>query len=205
MQAVICRDEDAVHFGQSPRLGALAAAYTRSAAESWVEIQLADLSEYAGCKEKLSSRQLTQMSQMILNEYSHYNMAELMLFFQRFKLCRYGRFYGAVDPMVIFGALKTFDRERLEAFRREEQRRLESEQERLARDHHALRERYQRRVPGAFTPQAPLTLLQYTLLGYDSMPDEELAAECTLISNGAKALPQSSRGIFELIARMRDA
>lgn len=38
-----------------------------------------------------------------------------MLFFNRFKQGKYGRFYGTVDPLVIMTALQEFLRERSDA------------------------------------------------------------------------------------------
>lgn len=38
-----------------------------------------------------------------------------MLFFYQFKKGNYGRFYGAIDPLVIMTALQSFRRERFDA------------------------------------------------------------------------------------------
>lgn len=43
-----------------------------------------------------------------------------MLFFNRFKEGRYGRFYGTVDPLIITTALRDFIREREGAHRKRE-------------------------------------------------------------------------------------
>lgn len=75
-------------------------------------IQLAELSEYAGVKEKLTTRQLTDTALLIQQMYGHFKVTELMLFFRQFKSGRYGRFYGSVDPMLIMTALETFAGER---------------------------------------------------------------------------------------------
>lgn len=55
-----------------------------------------DLPEVAGIEEQIA--ELTNL---------------IMLFFARFKEGKYGRFYGAVDPLIITNALNDFDHERI--------------------------------------------------------------------------------------------
>lgn len=202
-QAAYCRDVARVHTGAAPRLGALREAYGRNVAGAWLEIQLNDLSEFAGCREKLSERQVTELAGLILEGYPHYNMAEVMLFCQRFKQCRYGRFYGAVDPMVIMQALADFDRERRDWWAGEHARR--EQQERLERDREyaEVAERYGARVPRAYRDDAPLDLRQYRLLGYDLMSDEELAAEVAEIEAGRKKVPKEIGEILDFLEAMK--
>ncbi|MBP3299736.1 MAG: hypothetical protein J6L73_08695 [Muribaculaceae bacterium] len=197
MQVQYCRDVDRVHFGLAPKIGHLAEAFGANSAETWLEVQLADLSEFAGCKEKLSINQIREMAQMIIQHYPYYNLAEFMLFFQRFKQCRYGRFYGSVDPMLILQALGDFNRERARAF---DARRQQQQEQRRALEQRGLSElqqRYKERVPGAFTEQAPLTFLQYRLMGYDSMPAEQLEHELAELATGRKTLPTDLTDILE--------
>ena len=199
MQIQYCRDIDRVFFGKAPRIGAMIAAYGRNTAESWLEIQLNDLSEFAGCKEKLTIRQIKEMSAIIVETYPHYNLAEFMLFFQRFKRCRYGRFYGAVDPMIILQSLDVFNEERISAYydrKKAEAEAREAEEERKANE---LKQRYINRVPDAFTPNAPIDYLQYRLMGYDSMPDDELNREIDDIRSGRKKIPDDINGMLNTI------
>lgn len=65
----------------------------------------------------------------------------------------------------------------------------------------ALRERYRQRVPEAFTPAAPVDLLQYQLLGYDQLPDEAFAQELQAITSGKKQIPSAS----EILSRQLGA
>lgn len=55
-----------------------------------------------------------------------------MLFFHRFKTGRYGRFYGAVDPLVITTSLRDFIRERNDAYaiHEQEERKAREKEER---------------------------------------------------------------------------
>lgn len=199
MQALYCQDVNRVFFGAAPVLSVMAGAYGKNVAETWMGLQLNNLSEFTGCRERLSTKQIDELAAMIREEYGHYKLTEFMLFFQRFKRCAYGKFYGAVDPIVIMGALKTFDEERARIIdnRRAAIEREESEKKRQEAE--ALKERYLSRVPNAGTPEAPLTFLQYRLMGYDTMPDDQLKKEIEDIASGAKEIPQDVKGILDLI------
>nr|DAQ98661.1 MAG TPA: hypothetical protein [Caudoviricetes sp.] len=120
------------HFGSAPTLGTLRQAYGKNMPTSWLVPQLLNLSEYCGCKGKLTNAQLEECARVIANEYFYLKTTELMLFFSRFKAGRYGRFYGNVDPMVITSALVVFRRERAEAIARHEAEEREKERKRQA-------------------------------------------------------------------------
>jgi len=93
-------------FGTAPTLLALRHAYHDEAATMWMLPQLHDLNEYCGCKEKLDESQMTQLARVIITEFGYLKVSEIMLFLHRFKSGRYGRFYGAIDPLVIVTALR---------------------------------------------------------------------------------------------------
>jgi len=95
----------------------------------WLALQLLDLSEYCGCKNKLSKEQLRQCSMTIVHTYPHFKISELMLFFQWFKAAKYGEFYGSVDPMRITSALRSFAVERYDRYERYEQKQKELKRE----------------------------------------------------------------------------
>ena len=188
-QVEYTRDIDRCHFGTSPTLEIVRRGFGRRTAESWLQIQLNNLSDFAGCRDKLSTGQVQEMAGMIMATYPHFKLTEFMLFFQRFKRCDYGRFYGSVDPMVIMQSLAMFSIERSRAIREHNERKESQRKEADDREDSLLRQRYAARVPEAFTPQAPLSFLQYRLLGYDRMTDEELAAELAAIGRGDKTIP----------------
>lgn len=134
---------------------------------------------------------------MMLEYYGHYKLTEFMLFFQKFKKCEYGKFYGSVDPMVIMGALDTFNRERLTAYYKRES---EIENARKAEEEKAyilIRERYRQRVPDAFTENAPIDFCQYRTLGYDTWDDESFHNEIQDIINGIVVIPKSFNELIE--------
>lgn len=188
LQTEYCRDVQRVFFGTAPTLAVVCEAYGRKTAELWLEIQLHDLSEFSGCKEKLRPARIEEVAKMIFNAFPHYKLTEFMLFFQRFKSCCYGRFYGAVDPIIIIGALEDFKQERLQAYI--DQRAREEKEQAAAREAAAavaqqeLHNRYRARVPDADTPQAAMTLRQYAVLGYDGKSDEELRRDLDDIAAG---------------------
>lgn len=192
-QVQYTRHIDRCYFGTAPSLGLIQRAYGRDTAESWLIIQLNNLSEFAGCREKLKEHQITELAEMIMEEYGYYKLTEFMLFFQNFKRGEYGKFYGAVDPMVIMQALKDFHTERWYAYEQRERKQDEERKARELREFNELKARYERRVPGAFTETAPLTFGQYRLMGYDTMDDQTLAQEIEALCNGTKKIPADCR------------
>ena len=129
MQYRYCADVGRCFTGHAPSLGLLKQAYGGHIAESWLEIQLRDLSEFSGCKDKLSLRQIEDTAKVIIAEFDYLKVSELMLFFVQFKAGRYGRFYGAVDGLVITQALQEFC-----AYRRDVLERHRRQQEKEARE-----------------------------------------------------------------------
>lgn len=95
-----------------PTLALLNATYGKTASIQWLVIQIYNISEFCGCKDKLTTAQIHELSRIIDANYSHLKLTELMMFFYRFKTGAYGKFYGAVDPMVITCALREFMQER---------------------------------------------------------------------------------------------
>lgn len=180
---------DKVYEGNTPSVGLVRTTYGANTAEAWLEIQLNELSEFAGCKGKLDSDQTEQTARMILQTYGHLTVAQLMLFFQKFKRCEYGKFYGAVDPMVIMGALADFADEVATELQRRQQAKeklAQAEQERLQEPE---KEPYRRRIPGAFTPEAVIDWCLYCILRLKDKTDEQVARLVADIQQGKKQLP----------------
>lgn len=122
---------DDCYFGDYPTIAQLGAEFDRKFPAAWMMAHLHDLSEFCGCKEKLSGHALQQCASTISMEFYWLKISELMLFFHRFKSGKYGRFYGSVDPLVITTSLRDFlkersiaivEHERLEAERKERER-----------------------------------------------------------------------------------
>lgn len=114
LQAKFCKDIKRCFTGTAPSLKILSEAFGDEVTESWVAIQLRDLSEFSGCKDKLSVEQVDQLAKVISMMFPYLKVTELMYFFFLFKSGKYGRFYGSVDGLTITEALQDFRIERRE-------------------------------------------------------------------------------------------
>lgn len=112
VQMFVGKEPRICHLGNFPTLWMLNKTYGTESAATWLLPQLHNLSEFCGCKNKLEDDQLEECASIISNEYNHLKVTELMLFFYRFKNGWYGKFYGAVDPLVITTSLHEFVKER---------------------------------------------------------------------------------------------
>lgn len=131
-QISVGRLGDQAHFTGSPSLAVLKKTYGENLPTMWLMPQIFDLVVYCNSKSTLNEQQAQFLAEAIAHEYYFLSSDELMLFFYRFKLGKYGHFYGTVDPMRITQALDTFCDERLRAIaerdkQEEERRRAEEE------------------------------------------------------------------------------
>lgn len=130
MQHLCASHVERAYFGTAPTLMTLRCAFHDEAATMWMLPQLLDLCEYCGCREKLDNNQMTQLARIIIQEFSFLKVTEVMLFLHRLKAGHYGRFYGAIDPMVIMSALRhDFMNERARAIDEHERARQRAEWE----------------------------------------------------------------------------
>lgn len=106
VQNIVCKNPDVCFFGGAPMLAELNMTYGENTAAMWLSAQLFRLSEYSGAKEKLTAWQIENCASAIADEFYGLSVTELMLFFKRFMAGRYGKFYGAVDPLTITTALR---------------------------------------------------------------------------------------------------
>lgn len=130
-------------FGNFPTLSQLRKDYGKNAPLAWLIPQLKDLSEFCGVKEKITVEQLQSLAKVITSEFGYLKTSEVMLFLHLMKSGRYGQFYGAIDPMKITTALRTFLADRNDYFYRLEQNRKERKQDE-ARQGAVTYEEYQR-------------------------------------------------------------
>ena len=130
LQQACARHEDRAFFGTAPMLVTLRYAYDDQAATVWMLPQLYELGDYCGVKEKLDREQIKQLARIIIQEFGFLKVTEVMLFLYRLKAGHYGRFYGAMDPLVIMTALRQdFMRERSDAIDRHERAQRQAEWE----------------------------------------------------------------------------
>lgn len=132
IQRVAARHPDRCHFGDAPTLGLLNKTYGDSTASSWLMAQLTDLVAYTNSKGILTDEHVEVLADMVAQEYGYLKSSELLLFFYRFKLGRYGHFYGNIDPMKITIALDKFLGERSEAFDKREKEKEQQERDKYA-------------------------------------------------------------------------
>lgn len=137
-QGDVCKTPMLPYKIKTPTLRSVAQAFSRNVIESWLSIQLFDLSEFAGAKEKMNEAQIDELARLITQEYSYLTMAEMMHFFWMFKCGKFGTFYGVIDPLIITEALCEYRQHRnammakVDNERREIQR-IRKEQEYLKR------------------------------------------------------------------------
>lgn len=124
-QKYLCQDKDDCILGDHPTLAALKL-YGNRTPIAWLVPQLLNLSEFCGCKDKLTNTMIEELADIIAAEWFYLKVSELMLFFHWFKSGKYGRFYGAVDPLVITTSLRDFVMERNDRLSRLEQDERES-------------------------------------------------------------------------------
>lgn len=123
-------DRKECYLGQFPTLAQIKCSYKGNTPAMLVTAYLHSLSEYAGCKEKISEFQLKELASLIAAEWHFLKVSELALFFNDFKLGKYGKFYGNFDPMAVTIAIRQFIIERndfLCRYDQEERQRLRDE------------------------------------------------------------------------------
>lgn len=115
MQYALSAKPEDCFFGMYPTLARMNNEYCDNASIQWLNIQIYNLGEFCGCKDKMSPQQILDCARTISGTYYFLKVSELMLFFFYFKAGKYGTFYGSVDPMKITFALLQFCKERGDA------------------------------------------------------------------------------------------
>ena len=130
-QIAIGRKGKEAHFDGTPSLAIMRKTYGENMPTMWLLPQIFDLVVYSNSKGTLNEQQAHFLAEAIAQEYFYLTSSELLLFFYRFKLGKYGHFYGTVDPMRITQALDEFCNERIHALalrEKEEEERLRAEE-----------------------------------------------------------------------------
>ncbi len=120
--------------GSAPTLVDLRNAYGSSAPATWLVPQLDNIATFSGAKQKMSDSQVEDLADTITINFFWLKVTELMVFFQWFKSGRYGKFYGAVDPLTITNAIRSFLKDRNDALMKIDQKERERKQEEDAKD-----------------------------------------------------------------------
>ena len=108
--------EECYYSPNYPTLAELAAGGEQARRElmSFLILLLFEIGEASGARDKMNEHQLKVAEGDLVREFYFLRTSELLLFAVRFRTGRYGRFYGSVDSMIIFGALREFIAERNE-------------------------------------------------------------------------------------------
>ena len=82
------------------------------------------MNDFAEVSTKIAKTQLEELAAIFLSEYYYINAAEICFFIARFKSGKYGRFYGAIDPMITSAMLEYISERRrgIERHEREQYR-----------------------------------------------------------------------------------
>lgn len=195
------RDLQKVHCGTAPALYAVNEAYGEETAESWIELQLYNLSEFAGCKGKISIPQVEETAKIILSNFGYLNVAEFMLFCQKMKKCEYGKFYGAVDPMLIMDALSEFVQERRNYLINVENERNKKIEKAKDDAENELRNEYKSKFADAFKESAVVQYNDYKWGGMERLTDDEIPIAVKMIQekNFPKAYLDRYRDIRAIV------
>lgn len=108
MQRQVSADVRRCFTGNAPTLRTVSLAFGLRTAETFCALQLKDLAEYAGVKDKFTMAQIDRAAVVIVNRYGFLKATELMYFFHLFKAGEYGRFYGAADNLTVMAGLREF-------------------------------------------------------------------------------------------------
>lgn len=112
-----------------PPISRLALAYSEEGLINWLKIQFDNLNDFVGVKEKMSIAQINEAAALFYYDCNFLNIAEVALFFVKFKLGSFGEFYGAVDPLKIMTAKNQFLSERLTSLNAHDRKKASEELE----------------------------------------------------------------------------
>lgn len=103
-------DERKAIMQDSSPIEVLNSAYKPGCAASWLAEHIGELNTFSGSK-NMDDGQTENLARLIAQEYGDMKISEMMLFFYKFKMGHFGKFWGKVDPIVITCALKDFKEE----------------------------------------------------------------------------------------------
>lgn len=95
-----------------PSLANIRSVYGEDNAVRWLKVQFDSLNDYSEQGKGITDSQLDELCNLVLGEYYWMNLAEICNFISRFKLGKYGQFYGAIGPMKISCSLLEYVKER---------------------------------------------------------------------------------------------
>lgn len=124
--------EEHRHDEAQPTLTTLDIAYGEAGAKTWVAVMLYFISEFAGAKDKVNAMQVEYTATTIDKQFGFLSIGEFAHFINLLLSGRWGKFYGAIDPVFIMESLHKYCGE----IRVEELRALEEQREERERREH---------------------------------------------------------------------
>lgn len=94
-------DEERCHIGVGPTIDKARLTYGIETVWKLVEIYINDLCKFVGARRCFDDDQLTELVTIILTQYKYMRVAELGLFFIKFKAGKFGRIYKELYTMDI--------------------------------------------------------------------------------------------------------
>lgn len=139
LQSLVLSDLDKAYSDKCPLISDIERMYGAGSSALWVKTQLLTLDFASSVKEGADVDALVEFSQLFARMYHYIKLTEFLLFVARFKLGRYGKFYGYFDTITIGEAFRKYLRDRdyeMDAvIRRRNNRRFEEHQADVERGH----------------------------------------------------------------------
>ena len=108
LQPMLLADLDKAYSEKSPTLSDLERMYGDGSSALWVKTQLLTIDFASATKESANEKALNEFSNLFVRQYHYIKLTEFILFVARFKLGRYGKFYGYFDTITIGEAFRKF-------------------------------------------------------------------------------------------------
>lgn len=136
---MLLADIEKAYSEKSPTLSDLERMYGYGSSALWVKTQLLTLDFASSTKESADENDLNEFSRLFVGQYHCIKLTEFLLFIARFKLGRYGKFYGYFDTITVGEAFRKFLRERSDELdiiiRKRNNREMEERQTIIERNH----------------------------------------------------------------------
>lgn len=101
-------DEERCHIGRAPRLIDAMYMYGRTAVLATVDDLMQSLINFTSAKVRLTNDQRQRLAWVIVTQYGHLRITELILFVVKAQAGKFGKFYNQIDPLDITTALDSW-------------------------------------------------------------------------------------------------
>lgn len=112
LSAILLSDIEKAYSDKSPAIGDIDRIYGNGSSFVWIKTQILGIDFVSSTKESADNDAVNEFAQLFSRQYSHIKLTEFLLFIARFKLGRYGKFYGYFDMLTIGEAFRKYLKER---------------------------------------------------------------------------------------------